>query len=87
MCGNLFIQKEIINTEEGYQITLKTDKLAKNVFLSIDEDGHFSDNYFDLLAGDSIKVQFCSPKDGALESFQIENFKDRIKVKSLVDTY
>jgi beta-mannosidase len=32
------------------RITLGTDKLAKNLFMTIgDEDGFFSDNYFDLL--------------------------------------
>ena len=56
------IQKEILKTVEGYHITLKTDKLAKNVFLSINEDGHFSDNYFDLLPGEEKRLIFKSRK-------------------------
>lgn len=36
----------------GFRITLKSNVLAKNVFLSLKKsDGFFSDNYFDLLPG------------------------------------
>ena len=38
--------------DAGFDIHLKTDKLAKNVYLQIgNEKGFFSDNYFDLLPG------------------------------------
>ncbi len=57
------IQKEITKTKNGYSIVLKTDKLAKNVFLSIDGDGFFSDNYFDLLPGKEKKVDLIRYKD------------------------
>ncbi|WP_205461903.1 glycoside hydrolase family 2 protein [Mangrovibacterium lignilyticum] len=41
----------------GFEITLKSDELAKNLFLTIgDEDGFFSDNYFDLLPGEEVKI-------------------------------
>jgi beta-mannosidase len=36
---------------------LKTDKLAKNVYLQIeDEEGFFSDNYFDMLPGEKVTI-------------------------------
>ncbi|MFZ4545645.1 MAG: beta-mannosidase, partial [Saprospiraceae bacterium] len=40
------------------KITLRSDKLAKNVFLQTDALGHFDDNYFDLLPGESKEVYF-----------------------------
>ncbi len=47
----------IEKTENGYNISLKTDKLAKNVYLQIgDEDGFFSDNYFDMLPSDKVTI-------------------------------
>ncbi len=52
------ITQEIIPEGDGFTIILTTDKLAKNVFLSSDLDGHFSDNYFDLLPGENITVHF-----------------------------
>ncbi|MBN2176004.1 MAG: glycoside hydrolase family 2 protein [Bacteroidales bacterium] len=52
------ITKEFIPIPGGFQITLSSDKLAKNVFLTIDEEGHFSDNYFDLLPGEKKPIDF-----------------------------
>jgi beta-mannosidase len=38
----------------GFELTLVSDKLARNVYLQIgDEEGFFSDNYFDLLPGET----------------------------------
>lgn len=48
---------EIAGAAGGFDITVKTDKLAKNVYLQIgDEEGFFSDNYFDLLPGESVII-------------------------------
>lgn len=74
------IQKEIFKVDTGYQITLKTDRLAKNVFLSIDADGYFNDNYFDLLPGEELQLFFSTTKF-------IDSFEKELKVISLVETY
>jgi beta-mannosidase len=51
------VEHSIIKIESGFEIALKTDKLAKNVYLQIgDEKGFFSDNYFDLLPGEKETV-------------------------------
>ncbi|MFV0378318.1 MAG: beta-mannosidase [Mangrovibacterium sp.] len=43
--------------EGGFKLILKTDKLAKNLYLTIgDEEGFFSDNYFDLLPGEEQSI-------------------------------
>ncbi len=65
----------------NYFITLETDKLARNVYLSIDEnDGSFSDNYFDLLPGKNVVVIYMPSKF-------VNEFEKKLKIKSLVDTY
>ena len=74
------IQKEIVKTEHGYRIILKTDKLAKSIFLSVDGDGFFSDNYFDLLPGEDKQITYISER--ATDSFERE-----LKVISIFDTY
>jgi beta-mannosidase len=59
----------------GFEITLSTDKLAKNLYMTIgDEEGFFSDNYFDLLPGQEVKVKLESKitKEKIQEVFAIQ---------------
>lgn len=61
--------------EGGFEITLDTQKLAKNLYMTIgDEEGFFSDNYFDLLPGQEVKVKLESKisKEKLLEVFAIQ---------------
>ena len=52
------VKYDINPVEGGFEITLKTDKLAKNLYMTIgDEEGFFSDNYFDLIPGQPVKVK------------------------------
>ncbi len=52
--------------EEGYPIHVSSDTFCRYVCLSADIAGHFSDNYFDLDAGEE-KVIFFKPRyDGGL---------------------
>lgn len=51
------VEHSIAKNTDGYDITLSTDKLAKNVYLQIgDDDGFFSDNYFDLLPNEKVNI-------------------------------
>ncbi len=65
----------------GYKVTVSTDVLAKNVYLSFENfNGWFTDNFFDLLPGETRSVVFETKeniKDPALE----------LKVRSIRDTY
>ncbi|MDI9256568.1 beta-mannosidase [Flavobacterium sedimenticola] len=45
--------------ELTYEIS--TDVLAKNVFLSSEEDAFFSDNYFDILPGQKVLIKLAKP--------------------------
>ncbi len=73
------ITKSIKKSPIGYQISITTDKLAKNVFLSIDYEGFFSDNYFDILAGEHKIIDFKTDKT-------IENFESRMKILTLKES-
>ena len=73
------ISHEIKKTESGFSIILKTNTLAKNIYLSIDSDGTFSDNYFDLIPGKSKEVNLKSKE----EIPDISN----LKIMSLYNTY
>ena len=77
------IKKVLSTVEKKYSITLQTDLLAKNVYLNSAIEGHFSDNYFDLLPGKPVTIYF-TPKD---ETPNAITFEETLKVVSLVDTY
>ncbi|WP_139168412.1 glycoside hydrolase family 2 protein [Fictibacillus solisalsi] len=51
-------------SDTEYMIETKT--LAKQVWLSTEIEGVFSDNYFDLIPGRPKRIQFFERKDGAL---------------------
>jgi beta-mannosidase len=57
-------QIEVTQSENklGISISLRSKTLQKDVFLSADEPGHYSDNFFDLLPEETKTVQFI-PKE------------------------
>lgn len=77
---NPTIQSSVKKLEDGYEISLSTDKLAKNIQLSIQgEPIKFSDNFFDLLPKQTKVIYFKSERD-------LNNISDNLKIKSLFDT-
>lgn len=74
------IAKLVTVSEQGYSITLSSDKLARDVYLDTDEKGRFSDNYIDLLPGEKVTVNFKTKE-------KIENFGDKVKLFSLTDSF
>ncbi|MEA3479012.1 MAG: glycoside hydrolase family 2 protein [Bacteroidota bacterium] len=65
----------------GSIIGLWTDVLAKNVYLSSsDEKGFFSDNYFDLLPGDTVKIRYSG-------DLSARDLNDNLKIKSIKDVH
>jgi len=51
------IQTEISDKGDLIEISVRSDKLAKNVFLFTDDlDEQFSDNYFDILPGEKVLI-------------------------------
>ena len=75
------IETEVQKQNGGYEIKLTTEHMAKGVFISAPGvDGTYSDNYFDLLPGESKTVRF-SPSDATLIT------GNPFEVASLFDTY
>jgi len=65
----------------GYTVMLRSAQLARDVFLSFgDLDVHTSDNYFDLLPGESVIIGFKS-------SAPIDQIREAMKVVSLTDAF
>ncbi|MFK5857376.1 MAG: glycoside hydrolase family 2 TIM barrel-domain containing protein [Bacteroidota bacterium] len=77
------IQYTTKTSELGFTIGITTTNLAKNIFLSVDEiEGRFSNNYFDLLPGESIEIEFITAK-----SINLDVFKNNLKVITIRDSY
>ncbi len=74
------LQYEVLEKENVFEVVLRTKHLAKDVYLASRSSGNFSDNYFDLLPGQSKTVTI--QKDSTLL-----NFKEDLQVVSLKDSY
>jgi beta-mannosidase len=76
--ANVAVKVEQVN--DGYQLTLSCKDLAKNVMISTEIDGFFSDNYFDLLPDERKTVLFKTERI-------LDDPKAAFSVKSLVDAW
>ncbi len=77
------IENQIRQTGKNYQIQLSSDSLARAVYLSLNQgDGFFSDNYFDVLPGRSVALEFQPAGTMTLESL-----RQNLKIRSLVDAF
>jgi len=75
---NITVKSNLKNNKTT-RITLKTDVLAKNVYLAFPEkEGHFSDNYFDLLPGQEKVVTFTCTSSVTID-------EKELVVKSFID--
>ncbi len=76
------ITVDVTKTKGGLLIDIKTDKLVKNLFLINDSiERHFSDNFFDLPAGERKEV-FVATNRGAedfLKGLRIMHLKETLK--------
>lgn len=73
------VNTEVVVQERKLLVTLTTDQLAKNVYLSADGlPGNFSDNFFDLLPGESKTVHIPIPEGqgGKIEDIKILTVND-----------
>ena len=74
------INMKVEQVNEGYRISLESNKLARNVLISTEAKGFLSDNYFDMLPGERKTVLFRT--NGVIDDPQ-----SAFRIKSLVDTY
>ena len=73
---------DVTPTADGFRIKLSSDKVAKAVYLSGFSDGFFIDNYFDLIPGKTLEVEYK-----AETKMSVEEFRGRLKVRSLADAF
>jgi len=72
-----------IRTQTGFRITLSSDKLARAVYLSAPNyPGSFVDNYFDLVPGRKVEVEFRTRA-----RINFSDFQKRVIIRSLVDAF
>jgi beta-mannosidase len=85
---NLSLPRPQINTEVapvrgGFKVSVTSDKFARAVYLSAPSAaGFFVDNYFDLIPGQKVEVQF---RTGAAHS--LSDFRSKLKIRSMADAF
>lgn len=68
------IKTQSVAAPNGYEVTLESDVFARGVFLSIEGiDNFFSDNYFDLLPGEPVKIHVTTTLDKATFDKQLKS--------------
>jgi beta-mannosidase len=66
----------------GFKIALSSDKVARAVYLSGLTDGFFADNYFDLMPGKTVEVEFRAEK-----KMNADESRRMLKARSLIDAF
>jgi beta-mannosidase len=75
------VHTTLSKTGEDYTVTLQSSKLARSVYLSFgDLDVHASDNYFDLLPGETASVVLKS-------SATLDQLKGALKIMHLTEAF
>jgi beta-mannosidase len=70
-------------TQGGFIVMIWSDKFARAVYLSAEGlDGYFADNYFDLVPGRPVTVEFRSRRQ-----IKLDEFRKGLEVRSLVDAF
>ena len=76
------VKFSVQENEDEYMVVLSTDHLAKNLHITSELVGNFSNNFFDLLPGESKMVSI--PKSAGSD---LNSFRASIAVQTLVDSY
>lgn len=72
------IVQKIVKVDNGFEIHLKSNVFQKDVFLSTNVHGKFSDNFFDLLPNEAKIVHFKS-KSTQIDALKIKTFNNLIR--------
>ena len=76
-------ETSIRTDRDGLKVTLVSNKFAKTVWLSVDEDnGQFSDNYFDLIPNEPREIAYRATKN-----IEPEELQRRLRIRSLVNAF
>ncbi|WP_026473621.1 beta-mannosidase [Alkaliflexus imshenetskii] len=75
------VEAKTEKSAKGYEVTVSADYLARHVLLSVDGvSGWWSNNYFDLIPGESQTVTFETNES-------IADFEKRLRIVSLADAF
>jgi beta-mannosidase len=76
------IKTDIMPVRGGFKVTVSADKFARAVYLSAPGFvGSFSDNYFDLIPGEKMEVEFRRP------GITLNDFRKQLKVRTMADAF
>jgi beta-mannosidase len=77
------IKGDVFSIRGGFKVTLSADKFARAVYLSAPNyAGSFTDNYFDLIPGRKVDVEFRTAKPVALS-----DFRKQLGIRSMFDAF
>ena len=77
------VSSDVVATRSGFKLTLSSDKLARAVYVSLPGyKGSFRDNYFDVIPGRPLDVEFHTT-----EAIKLSEFRDRLQIRSLQDAF
>ncbi len=76
------VDAQIAKTKNGYKLVLTTDNFAKAVYLSTPVEGVFSDNYFNLITGKPVEVEFRTT-----QKMTADELRGKLTIKSLADAF
>ena len=77
------IKTDVLPMRGGFKMTLSADKFARGVYLSLpDHAGFFVDNYFDLIPGQKVEVEF---RAGA--AIALSDFRSQLKIRTMADAF
>ncbi|MGY3792499.1 beta-mannosidase [Aquimarina sp. 433] len=77
------VQLEMTKVSDGYEITVSSSSLQKDVFLYADKKGHFEDNFFDVLPGETKKLLFQTKGDIKLEDIKVKTLNSVMETTSV----
>jgi beta-mannosidase len=77
------VKTDVMPVRGGFKVTLSADKFARSVYLSAPNyKGFFTDNYFDLIPGRQVEVNFRSKIPIGLREF-----RDQLKIRTMADAF
>lgn len=77
------VATQVSRARGATSVTLSTDRLARGVYLSVEGlEGSFADNFFDLLPGREVSVEFR-----ARRSISADELRRRLRVRTLSDAF
>jgi beta-mannosidase len=77
------IKTDVVPVRGGFTVTLSADKFARAVYLSAPNyTGFFADNYFDLIPGQKVEVEF---RTGA--AIALSDFRNKLKIRTMADAF